>query len=84
MAVQERLRGGEMQLRIGVHQGDVVVEGDDLLGDGVNVAARLVQRSPEMGSYRFARRTGRIIAERPLEPGTVKRLRLQPGEARML
>jgi adenylate cyclase len=27
--------------RIGVHQGDVVVENDDLLGDGVNVAARL-------------------------------------------
>jgi adenylate cyclase len=26
---------------MGVHQGDVVVEGDDLLGDGVNVAARL-------------------------------------------
>jgi adenylate cyclase len=45
IGVQERLRGGELQgqlqLRIGVHQGDVVVEGDDLLGDGVNVAARL-------------------------------------------
>jgi adenylate cyclase len=41
MVVQERVRGGELQLRIGVHQGDVVVEGDDLLGDGVNVAARL-------------------------------------------
>jgi adenylate cyclase len=41
IGVQERLRGGEMQLRIGVHQGDVVVEADDLLGDGVNVAARL-------------------------------------------
>ena len=41
LAVQERLREGEMQLRVGVHQGDVVVEGDDLLGDGVNVAARL-------------------------------------------
>jgi adenylate cyclase len=27
--------------RIGVHQGDVVVENDDLFGDGVNVAARL-------------------------------------------
>jgi TolB-like protein/Flp pilus assembly protein TadD len=27
--------------RIGVHLGDVLVEGDDLLGDGVNVAARL-------------------------------------------
>jgi adenylate cyclase len=35
------VRGGELQLRIGLHQGDVVVEGDDLLGDGVNVAARL-------------------------------------------
>ena len=27
--------------RIGINLGDVVVEGDDLLGDGVNVAARL-------------------------------------------
>jgi TolB-like protein/Tfp pilus assembly protein PilF len=41
IAVQERMRGGDVQLRIGVHQGDVVVEGDDLLGDGINVAARL-------------------------------------------
>jgi TolB-like protein len=30
-----------IQLRIGINLGDVVVEGDDLLGDGVNVAARL-------------------------------------------
>jgi class 3 adenylate cyclase/TolB-like protein/Tfp pilus assembly protein PilF len=28
-------------LRIGVHVGDVVREGDDLVGDGVNVAARI-------------------------------------------
>jgi adenylate cyclase len=28
-------------LRIGLHQGDVVVQDGDLLGDGVNVAARL-------------------------------------------
>lgn len=28
-------------LRIGIHVGDVVVQGDDLMGDGVNVAARL-------------------------------------------
>src|ERR1700675_4681885 len=27
--------------RIGINLGDVVAEGDDLLGDGVNVAARL-------------------------------------------
>jgi len=30
-------------LRVGVNVGDVVAEGDDLLGDGVNVAARLEQ-----------------------------------------
>ena len=29
--------------RIGVNLGDVVVEGDDLMGDGVNIAARLEQ-----------------------------------------
>src|SRR5215469_8589466 len=30
-----------MQFRIGVHVGDVMVAGDNLLGDGVNIAARL-------------------------------------------
>ena len=33
-------------LRIGINLGDVVVEGDDLMGDGVNVAARLEQACP--------------------------------------
>ena len=31
----------QMQFRIGVNLGDVMVKGDDLLGDGVNIAARL-------------------------------------------
>jgi adenylate cyclase len=31
----------EFQFRIGVHVGDVMVRGHDLLGDGVNIAARL-------------------------------------------
>ena len=33
-----------MNLRIGVNLGDIVIEGDDIFGDGVNVAARLESR----------------------------------------
>ena len=31
----------QIQFRIGINLGDVVADGDDLLGDGVNIAARL-------------------------------------------
>ena len=49
VAVQERLGEanagvddhGMLRFRIGVHVGDVMVQGRDLLGDGVNVAARV-------------------------------------------
>ncbi len=30
-----------MRFRIGIHVGDIVVDGDDILGDGVNIATRL-------------------------------------------
>jgi adenylate cyclase len=30
-----------IEFRIGIHQGDIVVEGGDIFGDGVNIAARL-------------------------------------------
>jgi adenylate cyclase len=43
VAIQSHIaeRDAPTQLRIGLHQGDVVVDGDDLLGDGVNIATRL-------------------------------------------
>jgi hypothetical protein len=31
----------KMQFRMGINLGDVIIQGDDLLGDGVNVAARI-------------------------------------------
>ena len=43
IAIQDMLRAQTdgLRLRIGVHQGEVVPEGDDLMGDGVIIAARL-------------------------------------------
>jgi len=40
-AIQDANADGRLPLRIGIHVGDVVVQGDDLMGDGVNIAARL-------------------------------------------
>lgn len=37
----EAKEGNELQFRIGINLGDVIVEGDDIHGDGVNIAARL-------------------------------------------
>jgi len=38
-----------MRFRIGIHLGDVMVEGDDVYGDGVNIAARLQERAEPGG-----------------------------------
>lgn len=39
----------QLQIRIGLHLGDIIVEGDDIYGDGVNVAARLESIAPPGG-----------------------------------
>ncbi len=40
-----------VQVRIGINLGEVIVEGDDRYGDGVNVAARLEQLAEPGGVY---------------------------------
>src|SRR6202030_426792 len=37
----DRPAGDQMRFRIGIHVGDIIVQGDNLFGDAVNVAARL-------------------------------------------
>ena len=46
-------------LRIGIHLGDVVFENDDVFGDGVNIASRIVSLAEPGGIYV----SGKIYAE---------------------
>ena len=41
----------KIEFRIGVNVGDVMIDGDDLMGDGVNVAARLQEIAEPGGVY---------------------------------
>jgi TolB-like protein/Flp pilus assembly protein TadD len=43
----------QMQFRVGLNLGDVIVEGDNLYGDGVNVAAR-IESSAEAGGIHMS------------------------------
>lgn len=43
------IRGVRLELRCAIHMGDVVVDGSDLLGDGINVASRLQEHAPPGG-----------------------------------
>jgi adenylate cyclase len=45
----ERAEGKRLVFRVGINLGDVLVDGDDIHGDGVNVAARLERLAPPGG-----------------------------------
>ncbi|MDX1667709.1 MAG: adenylate/guanylate cyclase domain-containing protein, partial [Saprospiraceae bacterium] len=45
------LQEGDLRLRIGIHQGEVVFEGNDVFGDGVNIAARIEAIAPIGGIF---------------------------------
>lgn len=49
-----------LQLRIGVHIGDVIVAGGDIYGDGVNVASRL-QGAAEVGGIAVSRQVYELV-----------------------
>ncbi|MFC2124339.1 adenylate/guanylate cyclase domain-containing protein [Bacteroidota bacterium] len=48
MDIQKEAKSQNIPLKIGIHQGEMVMVGADVLGDGVNVASRL-QESAEEG-----------------------------------
>ena len=48
--IQEECNASQdVQLRIGIHQSDVIIENNDVFGDGVNIAAR-IQTAAEAGT----------------------------------
>ena len=46
---QDQPEDTRIVFRIGLHLGDLIVDGDDLYGDGVNIAARLEAEAPPGG-----------------------------------
>ena len=44
-------REPDLNLRIGIHQGEVVFQDDDVFGDGVNIASRLESLAPSGGIW---------------------------------
>ena len=74
-----------LPFRLGVHLGDVIVEGEDLLGDGVNLAARL-QEVAEIGGVLISQQVydhvrGKLNGAelRPLGPTELKHLGDETG-----
>ena len=61
-----------IEFRIGVNLGDVIVEGDDIYGDGVNVAARLEAIAEPGGIFvsSHGARSGRRASSRPFLRGS--------------
>ena len=54
MTVQTKMAASEssaIQFRIGINIGDIIIDGDDILGDGVNVAARVENECESGGVY---------------------------------
>jgi adenylate cyclase len=48
-ANRDQPEGTRIVFRIGMHLGDLIVDGDDLYGDGVNITARLEAEAPPGG-----------------------------------
>ena len=63
---EDELEGEKIQLRIGVNVGDVIVDGDDIYGDGVNVAARIEALADPGGVFVSRRAADEVRGKLPI------------------
>ncbi len=65
LRMQEAARSvAHLNLRVGIHQGDIVCEGGDILGDGVNIASRIEPYAP-VGGIAISGKIQQDIASHP-------------------
>ena len=65
LRIQEKVQDlNEYQLRIGIHLGEVIVDQDDIFGDGVNIASR-IQSIAEPGSIYISESVQNNISNKP-------------------
>ena len=63
--LQMASRGVEdLDLRIGIHQGDIVLQGTEILGDGVNIASRIEPLAP-VGGVALSEKIQQDISSHP-------------------
>ena len=59
-------QGIRIQIRIGIHIGDIIIDDDDIFGDGVNIAVRIEKECGPGGvylsddAYKQVREQGRV------------------------
>ena len=64
LEIQTESREKEISLKIGMHEGEMVFAGDDVLGDGVNIASRL-QDVTEPGAVTVSEAIYRNVRNKP-------------------
>ena len=67
----------DLQLRIGIHQGEVVFENNDVFGDGVNIASRIEVMAPAGGIYISANVYQNIANRKEIEARFIKEAQLK-------